>query len=43
MPSKFFGNRLEKQTRVKKGAKQKFDKKRNKAKSSGIRKLGRAN
>ena len=43
MPSKFFGNRLEKQTRIKKGVKQKFDNKSNKAKSSGIRKVGRGN
>tara|TARA_Y100000588_G_scaffold158125_1_gene172065 strand:- start:2710 stop:2841 length:132 start_codon:yes stop_codon:yes gene_type:complete len=43
MPSKFFGNRLEKPNHSKKGVKQKFNNKNNKAKSSGIRKVGRGN
>ncbi|MEE2615994.1 MAG: hypothetical protein VYC66_00010 [Bacteroidota bacterium] len=43
MPSKFFGNRLEKKTHIKKGIKQKFNNKNNKAKSSGVRKVGRGN
>ncbi|MED5354246.1 MAG: hypothetical protein VX573_00345 [Bacteroidota bacterium] len=43
MPSKFFGNRLDKQNHSKKGGKQKFVNKSNKAKSSGVRKVGRGN
>ena len=43
MPSKFFGNRLDKQSHSKKGLKQKFNNKSNKSKSSGIRKVGRGN
>ena len=43
MPSKFFGNRLDKKNHLKKGEKQKFINKSNKAKSSGIRKVGRGN
>ncbi len=43
MPSKFFGNRLDKQSHSKKGVKQKFNNKSNKSKSSGIRKVGRGN
>ena len=43
MPSKFFRNRLEKPNHSKKGVKQKFNNKNNKAKSSGIRKVGRGN
>tara|TARA_B100000427_G_scaffold25056_1_gene18605 strand:+ start:165 stop:296 length:132 start_codon:yes stop_codon:yes gene_type:complete len=43
MPSKFFGNKHEKQTPLKKGFKQKFNNKNNKNKSSGIRKVGRGN
>ena len=43
MPSKFFGNRLDKQNPSKKGGKQKFVNKSNKAKSSGVRKVGRCN
>ena len=41
MGSKFFGNRMEKQTPGKKGAKQKFANKNNNAKSGGVRKVGR--
>jgi|TARA_B100000768_G_C11282709_1_gene379626 hypothetical protein len=41
MGSKFFGNRMEKQTPGKKGAKQKFTNKNNNAKSGGVRKVGR--
>ena len=41
MPSKFFGNKLEKINVLKKGIKQKFNNKNNKAKSSGVRKAGR--
>ena len=41
MSSKFFGNRTEKHSVKKKGGKQKFSNKSNKAKSSGIRKVGR--
>jgi len=41
MGSKFFGNRMEKQPPGKKGVKQKFNNKNNKAKSSGVRKVGR--
>ena len=43
MPSKFFGNRLEKKTHIKKGIKKKLNNKNNKAKSSGVRKVGRGN
>ena len=43
MPSKFFGNRLEKPNHSKKGVKQKFKNKSNKSKSSGVRKVGRGN
>ncbi len=43
MPSKFFGKRLHKQNHSKKGVKQKFNNKSNKAKSSGVRKVGRGN
>tara|TARA_Y100001970_G_scaffold267719_1_gene358066 strand:+ start:368 stop:499 length:132 start_codon:yes stop_codon:yes gene_type:complete len=43
MPSKFFGNRFDKPTHSKKGVKQKIVNKSNKAKSSGIRKVGRGN
>ena len=41
MSSKFFGNRTEKHSIKKKGAKQKFNNKSNKAKSAGVRKVGR--
>ena len=41
MSSKFFGNRTEKYSIKKKGAKQKFNNKSNKAKSWGVRKVGR--
>ena len=41
MSSKFFGNRTEKQSIKKKGTKQKFNNKSNKAKSGGVRKVGR--
>ncbi len=41
MSSKFFGNRTEKHSIKKKGAKQKFNNKSNKAKSGGVRKVGR--
>ena len=41
MSSKFFGNRTEKQSIKKKGAKQKFNNKNNKAKAGGVRKVGR--
>tara|TARA_B100000809_G_scaffold249947_1_gene281829 strand:- start:1366 stop:1497 length:132 start_codon:yes stop_codon:yes gene_type:complete len=41
MPSKFFGNKLEKKVPLKKGIKQKFNNKNNKTKSSGVRKVGR--
>ena len=40
MSSKFFGNRTEKQS-IKKGIKQKFNNKNNKAKAGGVRKVGR--
>tara|TARA_B100001057_G_scaffold97724_2_gene94529 strand:+ start:399 stop:530 length:132 start_codon:yes stop_codon:yes gene_type:complete len=41
MGSKFFGNRLENKTKGKQNIKQKFNNKNSKAKSSGIRKVGR--
>ena len=41
MSSKFFGNRTEKKSLNKKGSKQKFNNKSNKAKAGGIRKVGR--
>ena len=41
MSSKFFGNRLENKTKSKQNIKQKFNNKNNKAKSSGVRKVGR--
>tara|TARA_B100001027_G_scaffold136792_1_gene94971 strand:+ start:970 stop:1101 length:132 start_codon:yes stop_codon:yes gene_type:complete len=41
MSSKFFGNRTEKNSLKKKGSKQKFNNKSNKAKAAGIRKVGR--
>ena len=41
MSSKFFGNRTEKHSLNKKGGKQKFNNKSNKAKSAGVRKVGR--
>jgi hypothetical protein len=43
MGSKFFGNRMEKQPHGKKGGKQKFNNRNNKAKSGGVRKTGRGN
>ncbi len=41
MSSKFFGNRTEKQSIKKRGAKQKYNNKSNKTKASGVRKVGR--
>ena len=41
MSSKFFGNRINKNSNDKKGGKQKINNKNNKAKSSGVRKVGR--
>ena len=41
MSSKFFGNRTEKHSIKKKDAKQKFNNKSNRAKSGGVRKVGR--
>tara|TARA_B100000941_G_C28353972_1_gene473369 strand:- start:619 stop:750 length:132 start_codon:yes stop_codon:yes gene_type:complete len=41
MSSKFFGNRLDNKTKGKNNIKQNFNNKNNKAKSSGIRKVGR--
>jgi len=41
MSSKFFGNRTEKPSLNKKRGKQKFNNKNNKAKSGGVRKVGR--
>ena len=41
MSSKFFGNRLENKTKGKQNIKQKLNNKNNKAKFSGIRKVGR--
>ena len=43
MGSKFFGNRLENKNQGKKNLNQKFNNKNNKAKTSGIRKVGRGN
>jgi hypothetical protein len=41
MGSKFFGNRMDKQVRNKKGVKQNFKNKSNNTKSGGVRKVGR--
>ena len=41
MSSKFFGNRLQKNSPDKKGGKQKISNKNNRQKSSGVRKVGR--
>jgi hypothetical protein len=41
MSSKFFGNRLQKNSPDKKGEKSKMTNKNNKQKSSGVRKVGR--
>ena len=41
MSSKFFGNRLQKNSPDKKGGKQKISNKNNKQKSTGVRKVGR--
>jgi len=43
MGSKFFGNRMDKQTPNKKGVKQNFKNKSNNTKSGGVRKTGRGN